>query len=667
MRIRVALQLALTGMLLVPATTATASKSPAEQTQAQIVRLSLVEGDVRIARDEQQGQASNADWEKAITGLPLESRFSLATGSGRAVIEFQDASTLYLAENSVLVLNDLTATGNTPHTEVALLSGTATLHVQPVITGDQFVLRAPTDTLVIKYPDHSDLRVTAYMDAIALTPLSAEMIIPGRTDGSVPVGQTRYFRAGKQAPVAEKGDEVAMAEWDKWVADRHAQRVAAYASMLQETGIKTPVPGLESLQGKGKFVDCGQYGKCWEPPQPTAQEMQAAGQPQATTPVGAQADSAAESALTASATEPDSGSTGSSSTQPTVIRKTSMAPAGGSQSGTGSMLAFDSFFPCGPDMYYYRAMMPMNAYGGFYQPYMWSWAVCNTGSWIYQDNRYLWVPGSGNQINYQPPVQWIKWSGGKQGYVPIHPRDVAGQTPVNLQNGVIPTHGKNAPASGPIKVDNGSSVKLLNSPPRGYRDGYSISLARSDSPHMSGRILGAEGGPKGMSPGNNARSVGISFDHGSRSFMVARPVGGNSMKTVNEPVDNFLVRSGVGGFGGPLGPRAGDAAGMRGHDSAVNGGAAMNGGRSGEFRGGAVFNGGAPRGGGGGVEGRSYGGFGGGPGGGGGAPTVSGGGGGASGGAHPGGGGFGGGPAGGGGGARSGGAPVSSPAQPSSH
>jgi hypothetical protein len=662
MRGQVAFQIVLTGMLLVPATTATASKTPAEQTHGQIVRLSLVQGDVRIARDQQQGQAKNADWEKAISGLPLESGFSLATGSGRAVIELQDASTLYLGENSVLVLSDLTTTGDVPHTEVALLSGTVSVYMHPVIAGEQFILRAPTDTMTLQYPNQNDIRVTAYMDAIALTALTDGTAMPGKTADVAPVGQTFYYRAAKPVTVADKGDEAAMAEWDKWVADKNAQRVAAYASVMQESGMKKPVPGLDSLAGKGKFVDCGEYGKCWEPPQPTAEELKAAAQAQANAPANTQANgAAAESALTASETEPDSGSTGSSSTQPTVIRKTSLAPGGGPQTGADSMLAFDSYFPCGPDSYYYRmmmynyggvmpmapygGMMPMGAYGGMayagmYDPLMWNWAVCHTGSWLFQNNRYLWVPGSGGQMNYQPPVLWVK-SGGRQGFVPIHPRDVAGQTPVNLQNGMISARGKNSQSEVPIKIDNGASVKLMSSPPHEYRDGYSISLARSDSPRITGHIAGAEGGQKALLPGN-ARSVAISFDHESQSFMVSRTVGsGNSIKTENEPVGSFLVRSGGAAFGGPVSDHAGFANGPRGGSSAV-----MNGGRSGDFRGSAAFSGGAPRGGGGGAEARSYGG---GPQAGGAVPAVSGSGGAASGGGHPSGGSFGGGSGGGGG------------------
>jgi hypothetical protein len=598
MRNRLAFQLALTAVLVLPATAFAANTTTAQPvTRGQIVRLSLVEGDVRIARDEQQGQAKNADWEKAISGLPLESGFSLATGDGRAVIELQDASTLYMGPNSVLVMNDLTTTLNSPNTEIALLSGTVTLHVHSIFAGEHFILRTPTDTMAVPYPDRNDVRVTAYMDALALTPLRTGTVMPSNTGVQTPAaGQTLYYRAGKPVAVADKGDQAAMADWDKWVDGQYAQRVAAYATVMKETGLKTLVPGLESLQGQGKFVDCGEYGKCWEPPAPAAAEAQAN-------------QTAGASALTAST---DSNAGGGSSTQPVIIHKTSLASVQNT-GGMGGGLGFDSYFPCGPDSYYYRMMMYQNggmmpmgygmggygmgayggmaayggmgAYGSVYDP--WNWAVCHSGSWIFQDNRYLWVPGS--QIQYQPPVQWVKF-GNKQGFVPIHPRDVAGQTPVNLQNFII-ARGKNSQIAGAIRIDNGSPVKILNSPPRGFREGYSISLAKSDSPHMMGRMVGVDGGQKSPIQGN-ARSVPISFDHESRSFMVARPVGGSNTRTVNEPVGSFLARSGTGGFGGPVGYHPGVEAGGRGNMGALNGGS------GGQFHGGAVFNGGGQRGGG---------------------------------------------------------------------
>ncbi len=647
MRIQMAFQVALAGVLLLPSSAATARTNDADTVEPQIVRLNLVEGDVRIARDKQQGQAKNADWEKAITGLPLESGFTIATDTGRAVIELQDASTIYMAPNSVLVLNDLTAVGNTPHTEVALLSGTVTLHVHPAFAGEQFILRAPTDTMSVNYPDHTDFRVTAYMDALALTPLE-KAVLPGKPASETPAtGQTLYFRAGKQVKASDKSDEAAMASWDKWVADKFSERVAAYNSVAQEAGIKTFVPGLDSLQGKGRFVDCGQYGKCWEPPQPPAPQQLAAAQaganPQASGSAGNSGIAtalAANTAQAASSVQSDTSSSGTSSTQPVIIRKTSVAPrpAGSGLAMAGGM-GFDPFFPCGPGSFYYGDMMMysyggmyggmmmspyggmyggmyngmMAGYGGMYDPYLWNWAVCHTGSWIYQNNQYLWVPGGGSQIHYQPPVQWVKW-GGKQGYVPIHPRDIAGQTPVNLQHGMIAVNGRNSLETSQVSINGGGSVKLLNSPPRAFRQGYSISLARADSPRIEGRLLGTAAGQKGLQAGN-PRTVSITFDHNSRSFMVARQVGeGRSIKTVNEPVGSFLVRSGVGGFGGPRGGYQSVAEpGGRGDMGAFNGGnrGAFNGGDNGGFRGGSVFNGGAQRGNGG--FGGNNGGFNGGP------------------------------------------------------
>ena len=624
MRMRNAFQLAstrlLTGMLpcllLAPAVAVAASKTadqkPTQITQAQIVRLSLVDGDVRIARDQQQGQAKNTDWEKAATGLPLESGFSIATGDGRAVIELQDASTLYLSPNSVLFLNDLTTTGDIPNTEVALLTGTMTLHVHPVFPGEKFVLRAPTDTMTVSYPNRNDFRVTAYLDALALTPLTEGSVMPAKSGSQVgQVGNTMYYRAGKPVTVKEKVDGTSMSDWDQWVAAKFAERTNAYATVMKDSGMKTLLPGLDSLQGKGKFVDCGEYGKCWEPPAPPAADAQAA----------AAANGASGSALVSTSEQASTGDSGGSSTQPTIIRKVTTAPRS-PNSGAGTMLAFDPLFPCGPNSFYYNmniyrrtGMMPLGAYGtmgvygGVYDPYM--WAVCHTGSWIYQDNRYLWVPGT--QIHNEPPVQWVKY-GNNRGFVPIHPRDVAGQAPVNIRNGMFGVGGRNSFGASPIKIENTGSVRLLNSPPRGFHEGYSISLARSDSPRMVGRILGADGGPKTLLPGNT-RTVGISYNH-ERGFEVARPVGVNSMRTTNEPVGSFLARTGVGGFGGPVAYRPAGDIGMR-QQGAFNGGGRMEGGRmdgglnggarAGEFRGGAVFNGGAQRGGGAGEMGGNYG------------------------------------------------------------
>ena len=81
------------------------SNAASSQTYDQIVRLSLVEGDVRVSRGKEGEHATGGAWGEAVANLPIESGFSLVTGTGRAEIEFEDASTIYLGDNSVLTFD----------------------------------------------------------------------------------------------------------------------------------------------------------------------------------------------------------------------------------------------------------------------------------------------------------------------------------------------------------------------------------------------------------------------------------------------------------------------------------------------------------------------------------------------------------------------------------
>src|ERR1700679_1264479 len=70
------------------------------QTYDQIVRLSLVEGDVRISRGKEGEHPPGGAWGQAAVNIPIETGFNLVTGKGRAEIELEDASTIYLGEDS---------------------------------------------------------------------------------------------------------------------------------------------------------------------------------------------------------------------------------------------------------------------------------------------------------------------------------------------------------------------------------------------------------------------------------------------------------------------------------------------------------------------------------------------------------------------------------------
>jgi hypothetical protein len=137
----------------------TVSSPVSQEIFPQIARISYVEGDVRIARGKEAERTTHASWETAVNDLPVETGFSLATGAGRAEIEFEDASTVYLAENSVLTFNDLHSQAGIPYTELALLTGTATMHVRPESAQERFVVHTPADTVRFNYPVSADIRV----------------------------------------------------------------------------------------------------------------------------------------------------------------------------------------------------------------------------------------------------------------------------------------------------------------------------------------------------------------------------------------------------------------------------------------------------------------------------------------------------------------------------
>jgi len=234
-------------------------------TYPQIVRLSMVEGDVRLSRREDGEKATGSAWAKAAVDVPLESGFSLVTGTGRAEIELEDASTIYLADNSVLTFKDLSTTSGIPFTSLALLSGTMTLHLLTNYIGEEFYVATPAGGVHLGGPGKAFVRVDSYLDAMALTPQEDSTLnIAGRP---VPVfhGQMSVYRDGRRVSINGSTDLGPMAGWDKWVADRVAARNVALASAMKASGLSAPVPGLAEMNGQGRFFACEPYGTCWEP------------------------------------------------------------------------------------------------------------------------------------------------------------------------------------------------------------------------------------------------------------------------------------------------------------------------------------------------------------------------------------------------------------------
>ena len=539
------------------------SQQPAEAPPAsnlklpQIVRLSYADGDVRIARGKHDEKLTGNAWEQAVPGIPIQSGFSLATGpDGRAEIEFEDTSTIYLAPNSALTFSDLTTSDGLPHTTLSLLSGSVTFHVKPNLPGDDYRIETPTEGISFTYGNEDYTRVTSYLDGLQLTPMEDTHVV--LTGVRIPVAAGTVYDVKNSILVkANTRPTPDLLAFDSWVKQRVALRDANMKQVMQQAGLNAPLPGLADLAGKGNFSSCAPYGTCWEPTDGWVRQSSNS----TTTPIHP-------------LPEAQSSTTGLPSSAQTAPRP-HLAP-----------VQFNNDlddFPCNPEFYWYRRLYGFYSINNLY-PY--DWAVCHTGFWIYRNNRYHWVVGT--HKHHHCPVHWVKYQG-KLGYVPVHPRDQRGQPPVNLRHGVYRLTDKPNQPVERVAFDGRSQPKLLDSTPKEFRSPALPLLARADSPQVAVHVMHEPTSSSSAASKQVAVST-LQFNNHSDRFMLAtRVTDGGHTHTFTEPMTNrgghISSPSEGGGF------RSAAAGGFRGGASG-GGGHYSGGGASGGHSGGGSSGGG---------------------------------------------------------------------------
>jgi hypothetical protein len=539
----------------------------------QIVRLSLVQGDVRVALGRQKGQGDVPPWVNGRVNLPLESGSSIVTGKGRVEIEFEDASTMYLGENSVLGFNDLTTQNGVPHTDMELMTGVATLHLRPTMPGELYVLRTETDLVHVPYGSHANARVNSYTDAMTVTPQSFSEIHLGDAQPVLGmIGKTFTYSKGVFVPTAATPTNN-FAEWDTWVAARVAARNTAMHAVMKEAGLHEPLPGMADMVAKGSFFDCQPYGTCWAPTKGWGKPQAAAQQTGSATPAQAlqQVPTQQVPAQQAPAQQAQSSKLAMQAQQD---EEQAEQQTGGGGVAPAVWAEDDYDFPCSPySLEDWMTQDPMTGesvvlasdvvwngggFDGFGDDWGYDWAVCHAGSWIRWRHRYVWV--AGRRQHHRSPVRWAK-VGGKLGYVPLHPRDVEGKEPVNLKHGIFVPADRKGGGVERVAYDPGARVKFLAEAPKAFREPAIPALRATSAPTVEAHPLlaaraGSHAGPPSM----------IAFDPKARGFTVTSHEGGGSRTSVSH------FSSGGGGFGG------GGGRGYGGGGSSVGGGRSSSGG-----------------------------------------------------------------------------------------
>ena len=230
----------------------------------QMVWVNYAEGQVKFSPGHKGQPQLGKDWIEAYAGQVMEAGYTLATEQGRAEIEFENGSVVYLAENSVLEFQWLMVRGDATETQLNLLTGTAT--VAHLVGQDLLWLNTPATSM--KFSGTETASVESTFDGVVVRAVSgvvAPLIVGQPTKAFLQPGESVAYVQGHVITLKASEQAPLSVEWDQWVSARLAERRALLNEGMREAGLKEPTPGLVGLVQSGKFFDCPPYGKCWQP------------------------------------------------------------------------------------------------------------------------------------------------------------------------------------------------------------------------------------------------------------------------------------------------------------------------------------------------------------------------------------------------------------------
>jgi len=237
----------------------------ADNSHARIVRLSLVQGDVRFARDAHGADPladSSVAWEAGQLNLPIRQGYIIATDNGRAEVEFENGAMAFLAANTVLEFYDLSLEEGAKTTRLVLRQGSASFYVNPgggdyfSVTGGDFTVEAAsrTEFRLDNYDDGSNVNV------------SKGRVTVLRKGGNTALakGQSLSIKAGDESSLVV-GRSSDNDDFDRWVSGRIDSVNIATNTAMQYNSNSGYTSGFSDLGMYGSFSPIGGYGYGWRP------------------------------------------------------------------------------------------------------------------------------------------------------------------------------------------------------------------------------------------------------------------------------------------------------------------------------------------------------------------------------------------------------------------
>jgi hypothetical protein len=241
-----------------------ARPSLADSSHVRIIRLSLVQGDVRFARDVHGDPlaSQNANWEAAEPNLPIRQGYVVAVDKGRAEVEFENGTMAFLGENTVLEFYDLSLEDGAKTTRLVLRQGTASFYVNPAnadyfsVTGGDFTVEAA---------DRSSFRLDNFDDGSSVNVLKGRIsVLRKNQPTSLVKGQSLSARANDDSSV-RVGRLPDSDDFDRWVSGRIDSVATATTAAQQYVNSPYYSSGLADLYTYGSWFPVAGYGNGWRP------------------------------------------------------------------------------------------------------------------------------------------------------------------------------------------------------------------------------------------------------------------------------------------------------------------------------------------------------------------------------------------------------------------
>lgn len=222
--------------------------------KVRIIRLSEIKGDVKFDRNTGNG------FESAIANLPVTEGDKLKTGNGVAEIEFEDNSTLRVAQNSVVEfpLLELLPSG-AKSSKVNVTEGMVYANLMNT-KGNEFTVNFGQETVNLPPGSHVRLQVTPNEAKLAVMHGDALVQEPSGT-ATVDKNKTMTFNLAQQTPptIAKNVAEQPLDSWDHDAVQYHQSYANASAF-----GNSPYTYGVNDMNYYGGFVNgCG--GSMWRP------------------------------------------------------------------------------------------------------------------------------------------------------------------------------------------------------------------------------------------------------------------------------------------------------------------------------------------------------------------------------------------------------------------